>query len=236
MREQSPVTVNDVVNDIEFELVQGAVSRDELGRALQAVRQYQNKVRTEALTSARHKDDRQALRWQFRLNDMLLTLLQELIAALQALRLQQSRTVPNAGDPPPTEAMGPIPLLSGDAEESSAPEKAYEDWYYQKPSDEVEAARQPEALYLKSEVRASRLPLIGGLITYFKHLFFHLPALFYIQRLAERQVPINRLYGDWILHLYRVNRYQHEQIKHLNAQLAALHSRLAKIEERRSKE
>ena len=40
-----PTTPNDVLNDIEFELMQGAVSRDELGQGIQTARQYQNRVR-----------------------------------------------------------------------------------------------------------------------------------------------------------------------------------------------
>jgi len=244
---KSVLTANDVLGDIEFELVQGAISRDELGQSIQAVRQYQNKLRSEVLASARRMDDyREVIGRLFQVNDMLITLLQEVSAALQSLRLDlrkvarmsqiaSSQTAvisPSAGEgdavtiPPTaweareddTSAAVGIPALEGEMAGSA--------W---QPATEVEDAMRSDALRIGLDVRTTGLPIIGRVVERLR-IALHNLALFYVLRLADRQVAVNRTYGDWILRLNQTCQDQSERIDSLVAQVATLQARLAKVE------
>ena len=50
------LTVEDALNDIEIELLQGAVTRDDLGQSVQNVRRFQNQVRGETLDAHTRPD------------------------------------------------------------------------------------------------------------------------------------------------------------------------------------
>jgi hypothetical protein len=64
--------VDDVLASIEFELAQGCISRDDLGASIQAVRQYQNKLRGEALELVKRPEDMQEVVTRlFQINEML---------------------------------------------------------------------------------------------------------------------------------------------------------------------
>ena len=83
------LTIDDVLSDIEVELIQGAVSRDDLGRGLQRVRQHHNQLRATLFGGdSAQLDLRDVASRQFQVNDMLLTLLQESIAKVQALQVE----------------------------------------------------------------------------------------------------------------------------------------------------
>lgn len=86
---KSTLTASDVLANIEFELMQGAISRDAFGRSLQEVRQHQNKVRQEVFGDGQQELNlREALSRQFQLNDMLLTLLQEMSGGFEEMQRQ----------------------------------------------------------------------------------------------------------------------------------------------------
>src|SRR5512139_1840474 len=88
----SPFTAQDVLGDIEFEIAQGAVSRDDLGQGIQAVRQFQAKTRAEIFDAkAGALDQRQIISRQFQILDMQTTLLQETAAAIRSLQLDLRR-------------------------------------------------------------------------------------------------------------------------------------------------
>lgn len=219
---KSSLTSNDVLQDIEFELMQGALSRHALGQSIRAIRQYQNKLRGEFFQSARSTvDTRELISRQFQINDMLLTLLQEMSATIQAMQLNQKQLARRAAmlSVPVAHAPTVISRQHGAINEpAAAVANADSAWRL---TEEVESAMTEDALKLDLEVRAGSIPIIGALLTRLRAAF-HSLALFYALRLANKQSPINRTYGDWILHLTELQQQQQEQIRILNAQLTAM--------------
>ncbi len=199
------LTASDILSDIEFELAQGAISRNDLGQGIQAIKQYQNKMRSEVFLSARQTvDRRETVGQQFQINDMHVTLMQEMAAAIQSLRSDLRQ-------------IGEV--------RQNAPVASIMRWS----TAEVENAMRSKALHVKPDVRSIGVPVIGGLLQRLRVALHHLP-LFYVQRLADKQAAINRTYGEWILHLTRLYEGQQEEIEALGSQVAALQNRLAELE------
>jgi len=221
------VNADDILRDIEFELAQGAILRDELGEAVWSIRQFYNKTRSEFFKSARRMpDSRTIASRQFQIADMLITLAQELAAAIQAIQLDMRRL---ARLPLPAQTAEPGAAPPVDSRADSTFTAA--DW----PSlalDEIDAAMRAEALAMEPVVMPSRLPLVGGLVTRLKFLLFHLAPLDYTRRLAERQVKVNQIYGEWVRRLSMQNHQQDAQIRMLNERLAELEMQLAARAER----
>jgi hypothetical protein len=228
------LTVSDVLNDIEVELIQGAVGRDELGRSLQAVRQYHNKVRGELFDQAEKGLPIQELAsHQFQINDMLLTLLQETIAQLQTTRLELRKALylrPNLGNGSQASTTEQ-PTLAEANQVAGAPigfDFAPVGWAGEasalsaRPSaTALEAAMSKEALAVPMDVRPSALPVLGWLLTRLRSAL-HSLSLFYTHRLADRQVNVNQLYGEWLIQLYQANQAQQEQVALLREEIARL--------------
>jgi hypothetical protein len=82
-----------IISDIEFELMQGTEPRGELHVTLHAIRQEQSRLRAQVLgpqvrSGRRTQDDRELAGALFRLNDMLINLLQEALTRLEVLQRQ----------------------------------------------------------------------------------------------------------------------------------------------------
>jgi hypothetical protein len=194
----SPLTAQDVLSDIEFEVAQSAVSRDDLGQGIQAVRQFQAKTRAEIFDAkAGTLDQRHVISRQFQILEMQTTLLQETAAAIRSLLLDLRRF----------SQMLPLEVT---------PEK----------TEQVEHAMQSDALQVKVDARAVRIPLIGGLLQRLRTAL-HSLAWFYAQQMGQRQAPINQLYGEQLLHLMDLANAQQQQIAQLDAQVTQLQSQLA---------
>jgi hypothetical protein len=233
------LTADDVLSEIEFELVQGAISRNELGRGIQAVKAYQNKVRSgvsQAAQGAGTGAGREIVNRLFQLNDMLITLLQEVAAELRSVRLELRRVARMARFAPLVTRAAGEPATEEDGEENvhraawvdalpigGPGGDLYGRWATE--VEEVENAMRSEALEMTLDVRAIRIPIIGGLIKRLR-LALHNLALFYVARLAKRQRAVNRTYGDWVLRLIQAGQQQQEQIDVLSAQVAVLQARL----------
>lgn len=216
---KSSLTASHVISDIEFELIQGVISRDELGQSIQAVKQYQNQVRTEVFQSPRQTaDTREVLSRQFQINDMLITMLQEMAASLQTLQLQ-FKQLGRARSGTPAEALPSA--LSVEVNERPS-------W---RPVDGLNSVMRPETLHQKLDVQPTNVPIpfVSGLIRRLRFGLHNL-VLFYVNRLGKSQAMINSEYGDWILHLEALHRHQQEEIETLTAQVADLQSRLAAAE------
>ena len=105
------VTANDILNDIEFELLQGILAQDELGKAVQAVRLFQNQLRSKTFKSLKSSSaNRSLVSSQFQINDMIITLLQEMAGTVQAMQLElrkmgQVPRSPSSTIPPPAESV-----------------------------------------------------------------------------------------------------------------------------------
>jgi hypothetical protein len=234
---KSWLTADDVLSEIEFELVQGTISRNELGRGIQAVKAYQNKVRSGASQAAQGAGEgREVVNRLFQLNDMLITLLQEVAAELRSVRLELRRVARMAQFAPLVTRAAGEPATEEDGEENvdrvawdgalsvgGPGGDLYGRWATE--VEEVENAMRSEALEMTLDVRAIRIPIIGGLIKRLR-LALHNLALFYVARLAKRQRAVNRTYGDWVLRLIQAGQQQQEQIDALSAQVAVLQARL----------
>jgi len=225
-------TVQDILSDVEIELLQGAVTRDELGQSVQNVRRFQNTVRGESLDAAGARPDyRQIANRQFQLNDMLLTLIQETVTRLRGLELEV-RKAERAGLRATAGAPDVAPVASPDlgVEEVAGPD-AVSALDYVRHLDALQGAMREDALALQIEAIPSDLPAIGKLIGGLRSMV-HSLVVFYGNRLAQKQTEINRLYGASLRDLYAANRQQQEEIDHLALQLAAMHDRLQQLEQR----
>lgn len=214
------VTAEEVLQSIEFELLQGTVSYDDLGAGIQAAREYQNRVRAELLELARGTtSSRELVIRLFQINEMLLTLVQELNRALHALQLEVRRmarvvqvrakygetAADVTGDSPPLEELG--------SPQGTAP------------SSDVQRAMRSDTLRIEFDVRSVAVPIIGGWIRRLKFALHNL-VMFYLRQLAQKQTTVNRTYGEWIMYLVEMSERQQIQLDLLRAQVASLEARL----------
>ncbi len=222
------VTAQSVWDDIQFELIQGLPSRDELGQSIQSVQRHQSMLRAQVFgEGGRVSDQQEIVARQFQINDMLLTLLQETATALRRVQLDVERIgrARHGGlsvDPP----SAPAAPADGRATEGAVTNVAgavdeYTDGRFSSPTD-IESAMQPEALEVQQrQGHPVRLPLAGPVITRVKRALHRL-VHFYIRLLSERQAAVNRVFGERILYLVRRGDRQRDQLRSLARRLAAL--------------
>lgn len=214
---KSTLTASDVLADIEFELMQGAISRDEFGRSLQAVRQHQNKIRQELFGDQQEVDLKEALSRQFQINDMLLTLLQEMSGGFVEMQQQISW----------------VGQARGGTDQSTAARLARAMASHAQPDELrstlplVEAARQ-EFLHQKMDMQPNGrpIPILNGIIRRLRTGLHNL-VLFYVNKLGKEQTAVNQLHADWIQHLNALVRHQQEEIQQLTRQVAELQDKSA---------
>jgi len=206
------LSARDVLSDIEFELIQSAVSHDDLGQAIQAVRRYQNQAREEILETA-HPKSRSPIARLLQINDMLIVLVQELAAAVQSLRLDLRRM----GLAPHETAVDLSPLDRDILSAPPAPEMAEQ-------TVEIENVMRREVLGIGMEARPVAIPLVGRLLQRLR-IAVHGLALFYTNILAERQTVVNQTYGEVIIQLLQLSAAQQRQIETLDARIASLETR-----------
>ncbi|MCB9006624.1 MAG: hypothetical protein H6656_04495 [Ardenticatenaceae bacterium] len=212
---KSTLTASDVLADIEFELMQGAISRDAFGRGLQEVRQRQNKIRQELFDSGQQEIDlRAALAKQFQINDMLLTLLQEMSGGFEEMQ-QQINWVGQArrGDDQSTAAR----LARA---QSGTPGGEM------RPTKELSETAQPDFLQQQMDIQPNGrpIPILNGLIRRLRS-GLHSLAIFYVNKLGERQTAVNQIQADWIQYLNAQVRHQQEELEQLMQQVTALQNK-----------
>jgi hypothetical protein len=202
-------TAQDVLDDIEFELLQGTISHDDLGRGIAAIKQHQSKLRTELLAPERDTPDlREALGRQFQLNDMLLTLLQETAVALQANNYRVAELARHRSQPPP-----PRPAPSSQVQATT------DEAIWRDPAPLHQAAATN--LTPKFDLRPANLPLIGDWLQRLRHAA-HSLVLFYLGKLSDSQRQVNQTYADWLLYQHALHQYQAEEMAQLRQYLASL--------------
>jgi hypothetical protein len=215
------LSATDVVRDVEFELLQGVVSRDEIGQALQSLREHQYKARSRMLqggsTAAGAAD---ALRRQYEITEMVITLLQEMNSRVNDLQLEVRRV-----GALPREIREPIPDAARGVQTdlTDAPDAATS-WllpHSPRQTEEIERSMGGEALDVSMITSTGSVPLIGWLVNRVR-VFFHARGLLYARALASKQAPINQTYGDWLLYLNGVNQQQQAEIASLRAEVSAL--------------
>jgi hypothetical protein len=210
---QNKLTAQDIINDIEFELAQGAISKDDLGQGIKRIKQYQNQLRNEVFQPGQEMPQlRELVGRQFQINDMLIILVQETAAALQDMQ-QTNKRLANWQ-----------PLYSTDRTipESTAVSALYEPIWHDE--DEIHSA-MADRLNVKLEMQPSNVPLLRSWLQRFKHEA-HSLVLFYLRKLADRQTIINHTYGSWLLRFHTLHQQQQQEIHQLQAQLTSLQARL----------
>jgi hypothetical protein len=228
------VTTEDILASIEFELAQSAITKTDLGAGLNAVREFQNKARSELIGTPHLLGDTRAIvNQQYQINDMHLTLLQEMAAAVQAIQLDVRR-LGQLASRPSTAVTSHAPATTGNASVigpaatssmaiDASPVMAEPsdtdlfDWLV-KP---VEDAMKPDALRVKRDVRSSNIPVLGWFVRRVR-LALHDLTLFYLDQLVQRQTGINQTVGESLLDVMRVVEQQQQEIDELRAQVAAL--------------
>jgi hypothetical protein len=208
------LTAQDVLNDIEIELLQGAVTRDDLGQSVQNVRRFQNQVRGEVLDKEPRPDYRTIANRQFQINDMLLTLAQEMATRQAALELELGKAV-RAGL-----RLDNLPLAASDPNTPRPPSEELV-----RRLDAVQTAMRDDALALQLEVSPAETPLVGRLLGGVRTAL-HSLVVFYTNRLAGKQAEVNHTYGDTLAALLRGRAADREALELLAAEVAQLRARL----------
>lgn len=211
------LSAQDVLSDIEFELIQGAVSREELARSIRQVRMHHDRVRQEYFSSDSRMDRDTLVARQFQFHDMLLTLLEEMAADGRAVKLELQKLGEMAFANAPAERAERDQRLLTDMWLTSELTPYLDGW----PPHEIEEAMSEKSLIPEMVVQPSRIPLIGGLLNRIR-IALHRVAIFYVGRVARRQAKTNAVYGTWIERLVSHVHEQHEKIRILDQRLQAL--------------
>ena len=197
------LTRQDLLDEIDFELTQGAIVHGDLGQSIESVRRYQNQLRTDIFGVDHPKiDQREAMGRLFQVNDMLLTLLQEMAKRIETDKVDLGGTT--LGSSP-----APTPLGSADSIDTAMAADAE--------SAIVEAMRM-ETLVVNRGVIPSHLPVIGNMINKLKSAL-HNVTLYYLDQLAAKQYGINKVYGASLIHLQRMHDKDQLELARLRAQL-----------------
>lgn len=208
---KNKLTAQDVLTDIEFELALGAISRDELGQGIQQVKQYQNKLRHDVLQAEKEMPQMQEIIGrQFQLNDMLITMLQEVAANAREmeLRVERLRDLPIALS---KTAVLPHAHVTDDSKSwrDTAPLKAIAN----------------HKLHVKLDIQPTNTPIIGQILGRFKHAIHEL-TLFYVNNLGRKQTKINHTTNDWMLYFEELHHHHNQEINALAVQIDALQSKI----------
>ncbi|HEY4721330.1 MAG TPA: hypothetical protein VJ793_28010 [Anaerolineae bacterium] len=218
----SHVTAQDVIRDIEFEIAQGLVVRQDLRQAIHAVKKFHSKTRREVFgPDGKAADLREIASRQFQINDMLITLLEEVTTAACSAQLEAQRTSRVL-----QRALASSLLIDPPSGPDTPSGENSSDGMMDTAVDDIVEAMQPEALHVKLDVRPTAVPLIGGFIRRAR-IALHSVALFYVHRLAQQQASINRVYGDHLLHLTRLCQHQQELTDSLSVRVASAQAKLA---------
>lgn len=226
-------TIADLLRDIEIELLQGDVLDREVSASVAEIRRFQQRLRTELLDGSSRVDLRAVAGRQFEMNDLLLTLLHETALRLEALQREQHVVIRRLVDSVPLTTATAAPATPTPADEEALPAAGavaapVDEWTRR--LVEVEAAMRGDALQLDVAVQGSATPVIGAALNSAKAAL-HSLVIFYINRLAERQAAINRLYGQWIIHLHEQNRAQEDELGQLRAAVRAVQARVGRLEQ-----
>jgi hypothetical protein len=241
----------DALADIDMELLQDAVQRDELADSVQNVRRFQDDARKQTLDGQARPDYRAIAGRQFQINEMLLTLLQELATRQRGLelelRLAPPRGVPVAG-PGAAPVRDSAASVGTDGGSSSGLSSGLGDDFgddldpARPPSealvrrlDTIQAAMRDDALALQLEVTPTETPVVGRLLGNLRTAV-HSLVVFYGNQLAARQTEVNRVYGGALQQMM----LEHERERarstaaqaELTAELADLRVRLEALESR----
>jgi len=211
-------TADEILRDVEFEILQGALGQDDLGQALQAARRFHLQSRHELLSTDSRQPGRELAVRQFQINDMLLALLQEMAGRLRRLQIELQKT---AGLVPAAQAGSRQPEIeatAGTAAGMDRPDLAGRT--LDAASGSPDGAGGDKKLHVEANIRPVHLPLIGRLLTRLRVALHTLPV-FYVRQLAEQQMEVNQALGESMAQLNRLLAEQQAQIEALGEHLQA---------------
>jgi len=207
-----------IIEEIQFELAQGLIRKEELGEAIRSVRNFSNKIRKEILENYPLDGKlRDIFRKQFQLIEMLTKLIEENALLTQNLKIMiNHRRVVNPG-------LDRIHLDNPAVREAFA-STAGEDLllnqnYYLLNQEEILKVIAPKTLKIDMPITKGRTSLTTKIKSFLK-LLYHRPAFFYTLQLGEKQEKINTIFGYWLMKLYTNSQMQQDQINRLNEQLS----------------
>jgi hypothetical protein len=209
------ITVNEIVNEIEFAIAQGYIAHEEFQQAIIAARKFQHAFRFDVFSKLKLSETfRKIVSKQFQMNEMLLSLLYEMGLSIQVLQNENRRL------------SGLERVQKGDQELHPANEilsnvrgnwrldieSPGDDSFQAQVTDDLINIMKPEAIHVDLQVKTNQNSLLGRILAKLK-IFYHRPALFYTQILSNRQANINRILGDRVLTLETMIRQQQKQIE-----------------------
>lgn len=236
-----PITVADILNSVEFELLQHSLMQDDVSEGIQRLKTYQARTRAELFGQGKSPTFEEVAGAQFNANEMMVTLIQVMNQRLEALRQevrqaaylkQRAPSIPDAalnrsllGDPTLQES-----VVSAHRLDWSDVRLETSDVFAQYPSnvdaqigalnsliESVQLASSP----IEMEVRQSNIPLIGNLLSRIRRALHEL-VLFYTNKVVRRQTEINQLQSALLQELVALHRAQAQEIALLRQHLRRL--------------
>ncbi len=218
------VSAETVLEDIEFELMQSVVCYGELGQATQSVRAHQTEVWAKVASQLAAGDEGEAIKQLYRLNEMLLTLLEQVVAETRAFHLELRKLERLAVSRENSVAPG-APHLHRAAEDGIAQLDGVEDSLSAELASIVKISEMLEnadqvPIALDIEARPCRIPVVGAFLSQLR-TGLHSVAVFYVRRFAAKQSHVNEEHRDVLKQLVVIAAAQQEQIESLRMQLRA---------------
>lgn len=222
-----PTTVTDILNSVEFELIQHTLSQGDVASGIQQLRTYQAKARGELFGQDRLPALGEVADVQFHANEMAATLLQVMHLRLEAMHqeLQQATFLKQHQwvDRPPSErgeealrspsvAGWPVRMAPENLATSDSLDNA------------LDALQKHPVAEIGMELQRSQIPLLGGMVNWLRRVLHEL-VLFYVNRAVRQQAESHELYGALLQQLTASQQAQAAEIAALRAQLQALTSR-----------
>jgi hypothetical protein len=226
-----PVTVADILNSVEFELLQHSLMQDDVSEGIQRLRAYQARTRVELFGQGKSPAFEDVVSAQFNANEMMMTLIQVLNERLEALRQEvrqaahlKQHTPSTADSPPDWGSLPDQPFGSSyahfyafdfaPAASADLPDRTHA-------LEALAESIQDASTAVEMEVRQSHLPIIGGLLNRIRRALHEL-VLFYTNKVVRRQAQVNDAYNVVLQELVALNRAQAQEIAQLRWHLQRL--------------
>jgi len=232
-----PITVADILNSVEFELLQHALLQDNVSESIQRLKTYQARTRVELFGQGKSPTFEEVVSAQFNANEMMATLIQVMNQRLEALRQEVRQAAYLKQHAPLTsDSLSERDFLSErDSFSNRWPGSSDAQFdtlgvfvqHVSNVDDKTNAlgslvdSVQHASVPLEMEVRQSNVPLIGGLLNRIRRALHEL-VLFYVNKIVRRQTEINELYSVALQELVTLNQAQAQEIAQLRWRLQRL--------------
>lgn len=229
-----PITVTDILNSVEFELLQQTLIQDDVTEGVHRLRAYQADARNQLRQQSAPPSNNSLVELQINTNEMMLTLIQLLDHQVQALQQELRRaaqlTVHQPGISRSERAVS-AETDAAQARDASTSLDTSDDSL----SDQSTEEHPPEAfnafvgdMYLDRElgpiemdVHESHAPVLGGVLNRVR-MSLHELVLFYVNKVVEQQTDVNRAYADALRDLLATVRTQSLELQELRNRLSQL--------------